>query len=89
MYAAGSELALMIRVMAAMSIERFARDLRSDRVTIVRDPNLKAERDERSPVRDSEPGASVRSAVVRTPHREASIIMPERAYLQSAARCAR
>jgi hypothetical protein len=47
----------VIRVVAEMSSEQFARRLRGKCVTGVRDTHLKAERDARNPGRESEPGS--------------------------------
>jgi hypothetical protein len=92
----------VIRVMGTMSVEHFERDLMSEAAQECENHSSRrrvgpfhgtVERcrtgpNEKSSVCDK-PGASVRSAIVRMPHRKVSINMPERAYLQSAARCAR
>jgi hypothetical protein len=54
----------------------------------VADPHLKAEQDATTRAARVQSGASVRSAVGRTPHRDASLIMPARTRLQGAVRCA-
>jgi hypothetical protein len=70
----------LITVVAAMSIEQFARELRSKKksqqweIQISRWSGMKA-----TQTATVKPGASVRSAVVRTPYRETSIIMTARA----------
>jgi hypothetical protein len=65
-------------VVAVMSIEQFARDLMSKLSQKCKIHISKGSGTQETQAATIKPGASVRSAVVRTPHREASIIMPAR-----------
>jgi hypothetical protein len=79
----------VIRVVAAMWAEQFARDIMSEASQECEIHISKRSGTQETQAARVRSGASVHSAVWRTPHREASIMMPARTCFQRAARCAR